>query len=216
MNFEVSIMSGMSTRQGQVGLFAWAVILFLPAVTFATVYSWKSEEGVLVLSNDLEDVPGHHRETVKKFTSKFAGKSLPVEVISPPPSVEATMTSAYERGLERGLETAERQVAIAGELARTVLAAVPPAPPTRIVIQQSAPIVRYVSPGYDLPFYGFIGPYAPYFPYGFSYAYGFGRGRLVRHSHFFPGTRGRHRGLFFPRGHFSQDGFLFGQGFVVR
>ncbi len=210
-------MSGMITRQGQVVLSIYTIIFFLPALTSASVYSWKSADGVLVLSNDLEDVPEHQRKTVKKFTSKFAGKSIPVEVALPPlPSAEANVTSAYERGLERGLETAERQVAMAGELARTVLAAVPPAPPTRIVIQQSAPIVRYVSPDYHFPFYGSIGPYAPYFPYGSSYAYGFGRGRLVRHSHFFPGTRGRHRGLFFPRGHFSQNGFLFGHGFVVR
>ncbi|MBI3304439.1 MAG: hypothetical protein HYZ72_20445, partial [Deltaproteobacteria bacterium] len=139
----------------------------------------------------------------------------------PPPSPEAEQASAYERGLERGLQTAEHQVALAGELARTVLAAVPPAPPTRIVIQQPAPtIIRYISPAYSAPpFYGFIGPYAPYFfgsLYGFSYAYGFNRGRFVPHSHFFPGTRSRRTGLFFPHGHFSQDGFLFGHGFVVR
>ena len=126
--------------------------------------------------------------------------------------------SAYERGLERGLQTAERQVALAGELARTVLTAMPPAPPTRIIIQQPAPmIVRYVSPDYYAPpFYGFIGPYMPYSPYGFGYAYGFSHGRFVPHSHFFPGTRGQHTGLFFPHGHFFQDGFLFGHGFVVR
>ena len=33
--------------------------------------------------------------------------------------------AAYERGLERGLQTAERQVRMAAELARTILAAVP-------------------------------------------------------------------------------------------
>lgn len=184
----------------------------------ATVYGWRGEGGVLMLSNDPEEVPEAQRTTAKKFTSKLAGKIVPAEMA--PPGPEAGAISAYERGLERGLQTAERQVALAGELARTVLTAVRPAPPTRIIIQQpAAPLVRYVSPGYPPPFYGFIGPYLPYpfvFPYTFGYPYGFGYGRFVPHSHFFPGTRGRHRGVFFPHGHFSRSGFLFGHGFVVR
>ncbi len=185
----------------------------------ATVYAWKGKSGVLNLSNDQDDVPEAQRAAAEKFTTKLAGTSAPEGTVPlAPPSPEAGPMSAYERGLERGLLTAERQVALAGELARTVLTAMPPAPPTRIIIQQPAPmIVRYVSPTYYAPpFYGFIGPYAPYFPYGFGYAYGFGFGRFVPHSHFFPGTRGVRTGLFFPHGHFSQDGFLFGHGFVVR
>jgi hypothetical protein len=203
------------------------LLLFLSApAAYATVYGWKSESGVLNLSNDLEDVPETQRAAARKFTSKLAGKSAPEAAVTPtPPSPEAepvsTQMSAYERGLERGLQTAERQVALAGDLTRTILAAVPRTPPTRIIIQQPAPtIVRSVSPySYAPPFYGFIGPYAPYFwgwPYGFSYAYGFRWGRFVPHSHFFPGVRGRRTGLFFPQGHFSRDGFLFGHGFVVR
>lgn len=195
-------------------------LFFSSPLVHATVYGWKGEDGALNLSNDLEAVPKAQEAIAKKFTSKLAAKGPAVApAISPPPSPATEQMSAYERGLERGLQTAERQVAVAGELARTVLAATPPGPPTRIVIQQPAQtFIRYISPdSSEMPFYGFIGPYAPYYfgaPY--SYAYGFGRSRLVPHSHFFPGPRGRRTGLFFPHGHFSQHGFLFGHGFVVR
>jgi hypothetical protein len=185
----------------------------------ATVYLWKGENGALHLGNDLDDVPEAQRAAAKKFTSKFANKSIAEGTVPlAPPDTEAGSLSTYERGLERGLDTAARQVALAGELVRTVLTAMPPAPPTRIIIQQPAPtIIRYASPYYYVPpFYGFIGPYRPYFPYGFGYSYGFGYGRFVPHSHFFPVTRGVHTGLFFPHGHFSQAGFLFGHGLVVR
>lgn len=193
------------------------VMLHRAPLTHATVYSWTRADGVFVLSNDPEEVPEDQRGTAKTFTAKLAGKVRLIEAPPPlPPSPEVSVADAYERGLERGLQTAERQIAAAGELTCTVLSAVPPTPPTRIIIQQSAPVVRYVAPPNDFPFYGFIGPYAPYFPYGWSYAYGFRRGRLVPHSHFFPGTRGCRRGLFFPHGHFSQNGFLFGHGFVIR
>lgn len=198
------------------GIGSFVFLLSLPV--HATVYGWKSKGRVLNLSNDLEDVPEAQRATAIVFISKLATNGVPKETRTPSPSPKADQTNAYERGLERGLQTAERQVALAGELARTVLASVPPAPPVRIVIQQPPQmIVRYVAPDYDVPFSGFIGPYTPYSPYYNSgYAYGFSRGRFVPHSHFFPGTRGRRRGLFFPHGHFSRDGFLFGHGFVVR
>jgi hypothetical protein len=149
-------------------------------------------------------------------------------MIAPPPSpnpetepVNVTM-NAYERGLDLGLQTAAQQVTLAGELARTMLAAVPPAPPTRIIIQQPGPtIIRYVSPDYYSPPYSsFIAPYSPFFggaPYWWGgYAYGFRQGRFVPHSHFFPCVHGPCRGLFFPHGHFFQDGFPVGHGIVVR
>ncbi|MCS6925740.1 MAG: hypothetical protein NZ578_07550 [Candidatus Binatia bacterium] len=127
------------------------------------------------------------------------------------------MADAYARGLERGLQMGARQSAAARALARGVPSAVPRAPRVRIIIiQQPTPIACYTALPYDFPFYGFIGPYAPFFPYWGSYAYGFRRGRFVPHSHFFPGTRGRYWGLFFPYGHFSRHGFLFGYGLVVR
>jgi len=204
-------------------LFLGFMFFLASAPARATVYLWRGENGAMNLVNDLDDVPEAQRATAKKFTSKLASKSAPEGAVpSAPADPEAGAPSAYERGLERGLATAERQITLAGELARTVLTAMPPAPPTRIIIQQPAPtIIRYASPYYYAPpFYGFIGPYSPYFPYGFpygfGYSYGFGFGRLVPHSHFFPGVRGVHTGLFFPHGHFSQDGFLFGHGFVVR
>jgi hypothetical protein len=197
------------------------MLLGIASFGHATVYSWKGESGTLNLSNDPEEVPEAHRETAEQFTTKLADKSAP-EAAMPlaPATPEETLLRVYERGLDRGLQSAERQVALAGELARSVLSAVPQAPPTRIIIRQSPPtVVHRVSPGYGgYPFYGFIGPYMPYSPYGygFGYAYGFRHGRFVPHSHFFPGTRGRRTGIFFPHGHFSQDGFLFGSGFVVR
>jgi hypothetical protein len=212
-------MSGWNFCKLPTALSVGLMLLLSSAPVHATVYGWKSGKGILNLGNDLDDVPEAQRAAAEKFTSKLAGKSAPEGTVPlAPPDSEAGPMSGYERGLERGLQTAERQVALAGELARTVLTAMPPAPPMRIIIQQPAPtIVRYASPTYYAPpFYGFIGPYMPYSPYGFGYAYGFGYGRFVPHSHFFPGTRGVRTGLFFPHGHFSQDGFLFGHGFVVR
>jgi hypothetical protein len=218
---EVFRMTGGKAQKTAAALCIGLTFFLWSRLVHATVYGWRGEGGVLNLTNDPEDVPEPQRASAQTFTSKLAGKNVSEGAVTlPPPSPEVEATSAYERGLERGLQTAERQVALAGELARTVLAAVPPSPPTRIIIQQPPrTIVRYASPGYGTPFYGFIGPYAPYFfggPYGFSHAYGFGRGRFVPHSHFFPGTRGRRRGLFFPHGHFLHHGFLFGHGFAVR
>src|SRR5262249_10814488 len=75
------------------------------------------------------------------------------------------------------------------------------------------------DPGmYAPPFYGFIAPYSTYywFPYNFTYPYGFGGGRFIPHSHFFPGARKQPARLYFPYGHASHRGFLFGHGFVLR
>jgi len=195
-----------------------APLFLTSSLVHATVYAWKGERGALHLSNDLENVPEAQRTSAQQFIAKPVEKSALEGTLPPTPSPEVTLMSAYERGLERGLHLAEQQVALAGELARSVLGALPPRPPTRIIIQQPPQtIIRYVTPGYYSPFYGSLRPYVPYLPYrGFDYAYGFHRGRFPRHSHFFPGTRGRRRGLFFPHGHLSQDGFLFGHGFVVR
>ena len=200
-------------------------MLFCASSTDATVYSWRDENGRLHFCNDQEEVPEAHRTSAKTFKSKLAAQSpVAVPVNAPAPSAEPVTISAYDRGLERGLQAAERQVVLAGELARTLLAAAPqppppPAPPQIIIVQQPAPIVRYVSPepAYAPPFYGSIAPYSTYgFPYNDTYAYGFGRGRLIRHSHFFPGARRRRPGLYFPYGHSRHRGFLFGHGFVVR
>lgn len=199
--------------------------LFCVSSAHATVYSWRDENGRLHFCNDQEEVPEAHRTLAKTFKSKLAAQNpAEVPVTAPAPSAEPIAPSAYERGLERGLQAAERQVALAGELARTLLAAAPAPPPPSspqiIIIQQPAPVVRYVSPepAYAPPFYGFIAPYSTYygFPYNYTYPYGFGRGRLIRHSHFFPGARRRRAGLYFPYGHASHRGFPFGHGFVLR
>lgn len=203
-------------------------VLFFAASTHATVYSWRDEKGRLHFCNDQDEVPETHRAVAQTFKSKLTTQNQEeVPVTAPSSSAEPVAISAYERGLEHGLQAAERQVALAGELARTLLAAAPapppppPSPPQVIIIQQPATVVRYVSPEpitYAPPFYGFIAPYSTYygFPYGLTYPYGFGQGRLVRHSHFFPGARRRRAGLYFPYGHASHRGFLFGHGFVVR
>jgi hypothetical protein len=212
------------------------MLCVFPLQANATIYGWQGDGGVLNLSNDPEQVPD--TETAQKYTSRFAKnsakKAANTENEAETASTDLASTDlvtaeverlrAYERGLEQGLATAERQVQMAGELARTVLSAVPPVQPqapVHIVFQQAAPVVRHSSPihtGQNSPFYGFIGPYAPHSYFGGhgGYAYDFQQGRFPRHSHFYPGRRGGRRGIFFPRGHFSRDGFLFGHGIVLR
>jgi hypothetical protein len=202
-------------------------VFLYAASAYATVYGWKGDGGVFHLSNDLEDVPAAQRDSALKFTAKPV-PAVPTPTPEPTPSTSDLAAasvnlqlSAYERGLEHGLQTAEQHMTLAGELARAMLAATPRTPPTRIVIQQPGPIIiRDVTPDYyPSAFYGFAGAYAPFgwgfFP-GFSYAYGFRYGRFAPHSHFFPCVRGRCRGLFFPHGHFSHHGFLFGPSLIVR
>ena len=193
----------------------------------ATVYEWRSPNGNRHFSNNVATVPEDKRDAARTFTSRFAGKQigaspspLPANRTQDSAAIQAGITNmaAYERGLERGLQTAERQVRMAAELARTVLAAAPRRPPIQIIIRQSAPQVRHVYSHNPAPFYGFIGPYGHYDSSYFSHrshAYGFRRGRFIRHSHLSPSRR-RHRGIFFPRGHHSRDGFLFGHGLVLR
>ncbi len=110
-----------------------ALVSILGCATFAhaTVYSWRDEHGKLHFCNAEDEVPEAHRPVAKTFTSKLAAQN-PVAgppVTAPAPSVAPDTISAYERGLERGLQTAERQVALAGELARTLLVAAQPPPP---------------------------------------------------------------------------------------
>ena len=217
--------------QIRLGLVSILLLTLLPVQVSATVYGWKGDGGVLHLSNNPEDAPDPATETVTEYTSKLAQKaantSSATETATPPAAppaeTEIERLRAYERGLERGLASAEEQVQMAAELARSVLTAVPPPPPrqpVQIVIQQAAPVVRHVSPAYtyNSPFYGFIGPYIPhsYFGHSGGYSYGFRQGRFPRHSHFSPGRRRGRRGIYFPRGHFSRDGFLFGHGIVLR
>jgi|GEM_PF-5790868 len=193
------------------------------SVAHATVFAWKGESGALHFSNDPEDVPKSHRTSAQQFTSKLAGTPTPTSPASAAaPLLPVEPTSAYERGVELGLQAAERQMEMTNALLQTTLQAVrqpSPPPPTIIIQQQPEPVVRYVDRGPSyFPYYGFIAPYSFYWgvPYAYHYPYGFSYGRFVPHSHFFPGTRGRNTGVFFPDGHFSHHGFLFGNGFVVR
>lgn len=218
-------MTNMHLFLSQAALLASAFLISSSSsVAHATVFAWKGEGGALHLSNDPADVPETHRPSAQQFTSKLAGKPTPTDsasVPSPLPPVEPT--HAYERGVERGLQAAERQMEMTNELLKTTLQAVrqpsPPPPPTIIIQQQSEPVVRYVDrePS-DFSHYGFIAPYSSYWgvPYASSYPYGFRRGRLVPHSHFFPGTRRRNTSIFFPHGHSTHHGFLSGHGFAIR
>ena len=215
-------MTNMHLSLSQVALLVSLFLIAPSPVVHATVYAWKGEGGALHLSNDPEEVPEAHRTSAQQFTSKIAGKAAPENSASaspPPPSVEPT--SAYERGVERGLLASERQMQMTNELLRTALQAVPqpPPPPTIVIQQQPEAVVRYVDrePSY-FPYSGFIAPYSSYWgaPYISHYPYGFRRGRLVPHSHFFPGVRRRSRGLFFPQGHSTHHGFLSGHGIVIR
>lgn len=219
----------------QTSLMFILMLCIFPLQVHSTIYGWQEDGGVLNLSNDPEEVPD--TEAAQQYTTRFAKTEHEKSAQKPPETenkpetgsadlatTEAEQQRAYERGLEQGLATAERQVQMVGELARTVLFAIPPALPVQarapihIVVQQYAPIIRHTSPRQTSPFYGFIGPYAPrsYFGGHSVYSYGFRQGRFSRHSHFYPGRRGARRGIFFPRGHFARDGFLFGHGTVLR
>ena len=217
-------MMNMRLFLSQVALLVGLFLISSSAVVHATVFAWKGEGGALHFSNDPEGVPEAQRTSARQFTSKLAGTAAPetsIPASSPPPVAEPA--SAYERGLERGLLAAERQMEMTNELLKTTLQAVrqpsPPPPPAIIIQQPSEPVVRYVDRGPShFPYYGFIAPYSSYWgvPYAYQYPYGFQRGRFVPHSHFFPGTRRRNTGIFFPHGHSTHHGFLFGHGIVIR
>jgi hypothetical protein len=216
-------MMNLSLFLSQTVLLISVLLISSSTVVHATVFAWKGEGGALHLSNDPEEIPEAHRPSARQFTSKLAGKAAsenPETSSSPSPLAEPT--TAYERGVERGLFAAERQMEMTNEILKTTLQAVrqpAPPPPTIIIQQQSDPVVRYVDRDpYAVPYYGFISPYFPYggVPYAYHYPYGFRRGRFVSHSHFFPGTRGRNTSIFFPRGHSSHHGFLSGHGIVER
>ena len=177
------------------------LLLVWHPVARATVYSWRGEGGVLMVSNDPSDVPADQQASAVKFTAKPAPKPVSDDEASPFRSAEAAQADAYQRGFDAGLQAAERQVALAAELARTVLAAVPQTPPASIVIEQSTPpVAPYVAADYAPPYYGFAPPYAAYpFPYAFAV-------NFIPHRHFFPGARGHRFAPFFPHGRFSRAG----------
>jgi len=167
----------------------------------ATVYSWKGPDGVLMMSNDPADVPADPQTSVRQFTSKPAPGHAP-DAEAPPdfPTATAAALDAYERGFDAGQQSAERQVALAAELAR--IAAAPPAPAAPIVIEQSLPVVPdvasyYPTPYYPMPYYG--SPFGYYQPYSYPFSYPFAvsvvSGRGFAHPRGF--------GPFFPHGGFT-------------
>ena len=198
------------------------MLFFGSSSAWATVYGWKGEGGTWHLSNDLADVPESQRTATRQFTSKLAkpAESATSTPGTPPEAAPRTAAasastnaspinlelSAYKRGLTQGLQTAERQVELAGQLAQSVLSAAPRTSPTRVIIQQPGPvIIRSQTPDYYFsPFYNYAWPHF-YAPCASS--------RFIRHSHFFPGPRSRGAGIFFPQGHFSHHGFLCGPAF---
>ena len=202
--------------------FAFGGLLFCaPFSAWATVYGWKGEGGTLHFSNDLADVPESQRTATQQFTSKFAkpAESTTSAPVPPPeaaPRIDSSAggnaapvnleMSAYERGLTQGLQTAERQVGLAGQLAQSVLLAAPRTSPTRVIVQQPGPvIIRTQAPDYYFsPFNNYVRPYF-FAPCAST--------RFIPHSHFFPGLRSRGARFFFPQGHFSHHGFLCGPPF---
>ena len=161
------------------------LLVLSPVLAHATVYSWRSDDGVLMVSNNPEDVPEDKRASARTFTSKPAPKPVRDEEAA---SGAAAALDAYQRGFERGLEAAERQV----EFAERLAAAIPQAAPVPIVIQQPAPAAPYDEyPGYDNP-----AAFYPYPPYVLGYSPFFVGGRFGARRHFFPGVRvrGRHFG----------------------
>ncbi len=214
-------------------MFAIGSLLAFPSLTQATVYSWRDEKGTLQLSNNVEEVPGAQRAAAHQFVSKLAAVT-PVSSETPlPRNAETTPANAemhaYERGLAQGLQTAEQQISLAGELAQAILAATPRPAPPRIILHQAGPvIVRDVSPAYSFPslysYARFSGAPDRDFPRGpycgtskrFSSTQSLRCRRFVPHSHFFPGRRRTNAELYFPQGHVSHRGYLFGHSFAVR
>ena|SRR5436190_16905499 len=161
------------------------LLLVCPLLANATVYSWRGEDGVLMMSNNPDDVPADKRGSAQSFTSKPAPNSTRDEQATESDEGAAAAIDAYERGFQRGLETAEREVALAERLA----ASAPQVPPAPTFIEQPGPAAPY----YDYPAAPSYDAYTPYplYPLGF-YTYGFA-GRIGRHHHFFPGSRARGR-----------------------
>lgn len=176
-------MIGWNSRR--VVLAAMVTLFLWHPVASATVYAWKGEGGVRMLSNDPNDVPPEQQASAEKFTAKPAPRSAPDDAAPPPPGAGAAAGEAYERGFDAGRESAEHEVALATELARTMVASAPQAPPAPIFIEQPEPaVVPDVASYYPPPYYG-AGYYPPYpFPY-----YGLGVS-VISHRRPFSGGRG--------------------------
>jgi len=212
-----------------IGLISFLSSLLSSPLAHATVYAWKDDGGILYMSNDPGEVPEAARAGARSFTAKSPvapsdsravapSDSLAMEGAPAPPVASPRRGDAFASGFERGVEMSERQARVLGELASSLVRAVPVAQPV-VIREPPAFVVRYVSPSYAASYAGaFPGcsPFWPAVPGAFTSSCAFGPSRFIPHSHFFPGTVGPRRGLFFPFGHATQNnGFLFGQGFLV-
>ena len=179
-----------------------AVLLACPAA-HATVYSWKGEGGVRIMSNDPDDVPKDQQGAAEQYTAKAGPKPAPAEDASSDAlGADVGPGDPYRRGFDAGLQAADREVALAGELAPSILASVPrtPPPPTIIYQYQAAPpVAPQMAYGYPppYPYYGVGAPYGSY-PFGYPFLVTVESGRhAFRHG--FQGARGRP----YPNGPFS-------------
>jgi len=209
-----------------------------------TVYTWRESDGVDHFTNALDDVPEAYRPTAKTSVRRSEATSG-VEVVAPakptgaevvapakptaPPRV-AVEDDSYLRGVERGAKIALEQTRAVGELARSLVEALRRDDGPREIRRPEPPpeprnpgfYVSVVPAGRRWPeriFHGAIGP-APGCTgccCGTTFGYGFGGGRLIPHSHFFPTIEAARRvGLFFPHGHqLDADLFLVGDGYWV-
>jgi hypothetical protein len=75
----------------------------------------------------------------------------------------AAPSDAYERGYAAGQESAERDIALAERVARSVVAAIPQQTPAPIIIETPAPQPAVAMP-YGVP---------PFSAYGYPYGYGY-------------------------------------------
>ncbi|MEW6270309.1 MAG: hypothetical protein AB1689_13545 [Thermodesulfobacteriota bacterium] len=206
----------------------------------ATVYTWL-DDGTRHFTNVSGDVPEAHRSTAKSFPTAAAHEpaAQPTPETPPPAGRQPdAIADAYGRGVRQGAELALAQTRAVGELAVSLVEAAvgrertaPPPPP-----RASAPAERerrrgkgrpsfrvsIVPAGYRWPGgvgYGYLGTVAgcPGCCCAPGLGYGFGWGRLVPHSHFFPSLAGTRRAaLFFPNGHqLDSNLFLTGGGYWV-
>lgn len=204
-----------ANRHGPLGVLL-VLALLAASSAGATVYASRID-GTLTLTNDLNAIPDAQRAAAKAFAAeKRAAKALAGETTpSPGPSLNRGPVEAYERGLNQGLRIWRHRATNKPDLGRQMFAALSERARDR---QPPGLTVGYVSrPPVLVAHAGFIGPCSVGLPCGgFGYACGSSWGRFVPHSHFFPGALGPRTGLFFPRGHFSQNnGFIAGHGFIV-
>jgi hypothetical protein len=220
-----------------------AVVVLVADESCATVYTWI-EDGVSHFTNSAGEVPEPHRATAKSFPTAAAPVATAVKGAArderSEPDERLVAEAAYDRGVERGAAIALAQTRAVGELARSLVETAlqsEPAWPAGSAPPRSAPSPsdethrpRRERPEFRVSivpsrdrwpggvFYGFAGPIAGCPGCCCASGLGFGLGRLVPHSHFFPSLAGARRApLFFPHGHqLDGNAFLVGRAYWVN